>query len=102
MPLLDDNGNLMPASGGGSILGDLSALAGRYWEYQLRKDIDSERQQPFLVNDPAGYQYMVGPGGQLFTRGQPSALLPASVSSNPLIVVALIGAAGLALYLALK
>ena len=41
--------------------------------YGLNRAIDREFPQPWTVNDPAAYQYTVGPAGNYSIRGQSAA-----------------------------
>ncbi len=66
--------------------------------YGLNRAIDQEFGQPWSVNDPAGWQYAVGPQGGYYVRGQPGAAPASTPSLSPLVIVAI----GALLFLALK
>ena len=69
--------------------------------YGLSRVIDSEYPTPWVVTDPSGYQYAVGPNGQYYMRGAPGlvpgAAAPMSSGTGLLIALAIGGIAFLAL-----
>lgn len=94
----DDAGPGVPGSG---LLGSVERLASKYLDLRIAREVDSEFLRPWTVNDPAAYQYTLGPQGQLYRRGQP-ARPGAMLLANPALLIAGLVAGGLVLYFALK
>lgn len=86
---------------GGSVLDSVERIARIYADFRLAREIDSEFDRPWSVNDPAAWQWSVGPRGQLYQRGQPASAA-AALLSNPLIVLAGVAVLGAVAFYALK
>lgn len=86
----------------GSLLGTAKDITQSVLNYKLSREIDAERSRGFVATDPNGAQWYVGPDGQLYPRGQGAFPLTAAAASSPLLMVGLLGLAGVGLFLLLK
>ena len=95
-----DNGTV-PAAGDG-VSGVFEQILGTI-NYGLNRAIDREFGAPWTVNDPAGWQYAIGPQGGYYVRGQPGQL-PGVSQPQPNPLPGMVVAVGLAalLFFALK
>lgn len=91
-----------PAAADAGVAGVFEQILGTL-QYGLSRAIDKEfPQQPWTVNDPAGWQYAVGPTGRYYVRGQPGQLPGAVPALNPWVVFGVVGVLGALAYLMLK